>query len=519
MEKTKRAIISVSNKSGIVEMARGLENAGYEIISTGGTARELKNANIDVTLISEITKFPEILDGRVKTLHPVIFGGLLAQGNNQEHQKQLQEQKIEPIQIIVVNLYPFEKTVLKEDVSLEEAIENIDIGGPSLLRAAAKNYQDVAVVIDPNDYRLILEELSSPEKNISIDTKKRLAVKVFQHTAYYDSLISRYLNRKITPNEVCFPDYLVIGAEKVNTLRYGENPHQKAAFYCEKLTDEANIGNARLLGGKELSYNNLVDLEAALTIIKDFDEPTVTFIKHTNPCGLATSETIEEAYQKAYQSDPLSAYGSIIGINRRVEEKLAGLVDETPFVEAIIAPSFSKNALSILKEKKNRRLLEVGDLRVQDRHIKDIKKISGGFLLQDRDFKGITKDNLTVVTENKPTDEDIKELLLAWKIVKHVKSNAIILSKEKRLVGVGAGQMSRVDSVQIAVRKAGDRSRNSYLASDAFFPFSDGVEEAARAGVRAVIQPGGSKRDKEVIEAANKHGIIMVFTGHRCFKH
>ena len=519
MEKRKRAIISVSDKSGIVEMARGLEKAGYEIISTGGTARELKNANINVTLISEVTKFPEILDGRVKTLHPIIFGGLLAQSDNSEHQKQLQEQKIEAIQIVVVNLYPFEKTVLKEEVSLEEAIENIDIGGPSLLRAAAKNYRDVTVVTEPNDYQLILKELLGPGKNISLDTRKKLAVKVFQHTAYYDSLISRYLGRKMTPNEGCFNDYLVMGAQKVNTLRYGENPHQKAAFYSEKLTEEANIGDAKLLGGKELSYNNLVDLEAALGIIKDFDEPTVTFIKHTNPCGLATSETIEEAYQKAYQGDPLSAYGSIIGINRRVEEKLAALINETPFVEAIVAPSFSKNALSILKEKKNRRLLQVGDLRIQDRHIKDIKKVSGGFLLQDRDLKGITKDELTVVTEKKPTDEDIKELLLAWKIVKHVKSNAIILSQGNRLVGVGAGQMSRVDSVQIAVRKAGEKSQDSYLASDAFFPFSDGLEEAARAGVKAIIQPGGSKRDQEVIEAANRNDMIMVFTGSRCFKH
>ena len=519
MEKQKRAIISVSDKKGIVELAAGLNKSGFEIISTGGTAKVLKDSGISVTLISEVTGFPEILDGRVKTLHPFIFGGLLAQSNKPGHQRQLQKQGIIPIKIVVVNLYPFEKTVLKEDVSLEDAIENIDIGGPSLLRAAAKNYQDVAVVIDPDDYQLILEELSGPEKNISIDTKKKLAVKVFQHTTYYDSLISRYLSRKITPNEDYFPDYLVIGAEKVSNLRYGENPHQKAAFYREKLTDEANIGNGRLLGGKELSYNNLVDLEAALGIIKDFDEPTVTFIKHTNPCGLATSETIEEAYQKAYQGDPLSAYGSIIGINRRVEEKLAGLVDNTPFVEAIVAPSFSKSALSILREKKNRRLLEVGDLRVQDRHIKDIKKVSGGFLLQDRDFRGITQDDLTVVTEKKPTAEDIKELLLAWKIVKHVKSNAIILSQDKHLVGVGAGQMSRVDSVQIAVRKAGEKSKNSYLASDAFFPFSDGLEEAARAGVKAVIQPGGSKRDKEVIEAANKHDMIMVFTGYRCFKH
>lgn len=519
MKNTKRAIISVSDKSGIVELAKGLEKAGYEIISTGGTARELKNANINVTLISEVTKFPEILDGRVKTLHPIIFGGLLAQSNKPEHQKQLEEQKIKAIQIVVVNLYPFEKTVLKENVSLEEAIENIDIGGPSLLRAAAKNYQDVTVIIDPKDYQLILDELLVQEGNISLDTRKKLAVKVFQHTAYYDSLISRYLNKKMTPNEGCFPDYLVRGAKKVNNLRYGENPHQKAAFYQEKLTEEANLGDAKLLGGKELSYNNLVDLEAALSIIKDFDEPTVTFIKHTNPCGLATSETIEEAYQKAYQGDPLSAYGSIIGINRRVEEKLADLINETPFVEAIVAPNFSKKALNILREKKNRRLLQVGDLRIQDRHIKDIKKVSGGFLLQDRDLKGITKDDLIVVTKNKPTDEDIKELLLAWKIVKHVKSNAIILSQDKHLVGVGAGQMSRVDSVQIAVRKAGEKTQNSYLASDAFFPFSDGVEVAARAGVKAIIQPGGSKRDKEVIEAANKHGIIMVFTGYRCFKH
>jgi len=519
VEKRKRAIISVSDKSGIVEMARGLEKAGYEIISTGGTARELKNANINVTLISEVTKFPEILDGRVKTLHPIIFGGLLAQSDKPEHRKQLKEQNIMPIQVIVVNLYPFEKTVLQEDVSLEEAIENIDIGGPSLLRAAAKNYGDVTVVIDPDDYKLVLEELLGPEGNISLATRKKMAVKVFQHTSYYDSLISRYLGRKMTPNEDFFANHLVIGAKKVSTLRYGENPHQKAAFYHEMLTEEANLGDAKLLGGKELSYNNLVDLEAALGIIKDFDEPTVTFIKHTNPCGLATSETIEEAYQKAYQGDPLSAYGSIIGINRRVEEKLAGLINETPFVEAIVAPSFSKKALSILKEKKNRRLLQVGDLRIQDRHIKDIKKVSGGFLLQDRDFKSIIKDDLTVVTEKKPTDEDIKELLLAWKIVKHVKSNAIVLSKDKRLVGVGAGQMSRVDSVQIAVRKAGEKSQNSYLASDAFFPFSDGVKEAARAGVRAIIQPGGSKRDQEVIEAANQNDMIMVFTGSRCFKH
>ncbi|MFW6148473.1 MAG: bifunctional phosphoribosylaminoimidazolecarboxamide formyltransferase/IMP cyclohydrolase [Atribacterota bacterium] len=519
MSKTKRAIISVSDKSGIVKLARGLIKVGYEIISTGGTARALKDSGIKVTLISELTGFPEILDGRVKTLHPLVFGALLAQSDNPGHQRQLDEQGILSIQMVVVNLYPFEKTISKEDVSLDKAVENIDIGGPSLLRAAAKNYRDVTVIIDPNDYQLVLEELIDSEGVTSLTTRKRLAVKVFQHTSYYDSLISRYLTRKMIPNEDVFTDYLVMGAEKVDVLRYGENPHQKAVFYREKITEEANLGNAQLLSGKELSFNNLVDLESAMAIVKDFDEPTVTFIKHTNPCGLATSETIENAYQKAYQGDPLSAYGSIVGINRRVEDKLAILINETPFIEAIVAPSYSKEAVRILKEKKNRRLVQVGNLRIQDRHIKDIKRISGGFLLQDRDLKSISVEDLKVATTKQPDSEDIKELLFAWKMVKHVKSNAIVLSRNKQLVGVGAGQMSRVDSVRIAIQKAGEHSQESYLASDAFFPFSDGVEEAAKAGVKAIIQPGGSKRDQEVIEAANRLGIMMVFTGYRCFKH
>ncbi|MDD2353159.1 MAG: bifunctional phosphoribosylaminoimidazolecarboxamide formyltransferase/IMP cyclohydrolase [Candidatus Caldatribacteriota bacterium] len=519
MEKQKRAIISVSDKTGIVKLAKGLNKAGYEIISTGGTAKKLKESGINVTLISDLTGFPEILDGRVKTLHPVIFGGLLAQSNNPEHQRQLQEQKISPIQIVIVNLYPFEKTILKEDVSLEDAIENIDIGGPSLLRASAKNYQDVTVAVDPDDYKVILEELESFDGNTSLSTREKLAVKVFQHTAYYDSLIAKYLPRKILPNESTFPEYLVLGGKKSEDLRYGENPHQKAAFYSESIVEEANLGNAQLLSGKELSFNNLVDLEAAMAIVKDFDEPTVTFIKHTNPCGLATADTIEEAYQKAYEGDPLSAYGSIIGINRRVEEKLAILIDKTPFVEAIVAPFYSQESLKILKVKKNRRLLQVGDLRIQDRYVKDIKKVSGGFLLQDRDLKNITENDLTIVSEKKPVPEELKELLLGWKIVKHVKSNAIVLSINKQLVGVGAGQMSRVDSVKIAVQKAGKLASGSYLASDAFFPFSDGIEEAGKAGIRAIIQPGGSKRDDEVIKAVNNLGMIMVFTGHRCFKH
>lgn len=519
MEKTKKALISVSDKSGIVKLARGLIQAGYEIISTGGTARVLSQAELEVTLISEITGFPEILDGRVKTLHPYIFGGLLAKRNDPEHQRQLQEQKIQSIQMVVVNLYPFEKTILQKNVSLEEAIENIDIGGPSLLRASAKNYEDVTVIVDPNDYDKVLEELLNPAGTTSLETRKKLAVKVFQYTAYYDSLISRYLTRKITPNEDIFPDYLVIGAEKFKTLRYGENPHQKAVFYRDNLIEEANLGHAELLGGKELSYNNLIDLESAMSIVKDFDEPTVTFIKHTNPCGFATAETIELAYQKAYQGDPLSAYGSIIGINRRVEEKLALLIDETPFVEAIVAPSYSRGALEILKEKKNRRILQVGDLRVQDRYIKEIRRISGGFLLQDRDVNHMNTDGLTVVSHIQPSQEDLEELLFAWKMVKHVKSNAIVLSCNKQLVGVGAGQMSRVDSVRIAIHKAGEHARGSYLASDAYFPFTDGIVEAGKAGIRAIIQPGGSKRDDEVIAEADRLGIMMVFTSHRCFKH
>jgi phosphoribosylaminoimidazolecarboxamide formyltransferase/IMP cyclohydrolase len=472
VENRKRAIISVSDKSGIVELASGLINIGYQILSTGGTAKVLKEAGIEVTLISEITGFPEILEGRVKTLHPVIFAGILARTGNVEHQRQLHEQQIKPIDIVVVNLYPFEKTIAEKDVSLGMAIENIDIGGPSLLRAAAKNYQDVTVVVDPADYQRLLEELSSSDGKVSLSTKKQLAVKVFQHTSYYDCMIARYLTKNLIPNENSFVDYLVIGGKKITDLRYGENPHQKAAFYRENLVEEANLGTAQLLSGKELSFNNLIDLDAALAIIKEFDEPTVVFIKHTNPCGLATDESIENAYEKAYHGDPLSAYGSIIGINRRVEDKLAELIHNTPFVEAIIAPSYSQTALTLLKKKVNRRIIEVGDLRTQDRHIKDLKKISGGFLIQDRDFNNISVDSLQVATEKQPDKEDMEELLLAWKMVKHVKSNAIVLSRNKQLVGAGAGQMSRVDSVLIAVQKAGERSKGSYLASDAYFPFA-----------------------------------------------
>jgi len=520
MTKIKRALISVSDKEGIIDFAKGLEKLEIEIISTGGTARLLKDAQIRVKLISEVTNFPEILDGRVKTLHPLIFGGLLAKSDNSLHQEQLATQQIETIGLVVVNLYPFQKTISKEEVSLEEAIENIDIGGPSLLRAAAKNYQDVAVVINPQDYPIILEELEKNQGEISLETKKRLATEVFEHTSFYDGIISQYLRKNLLKESTSFPQILNLLGEKVSDLRYGENPHQSASFYKEALVvKEANLGNAVQLGGKELSFNNLVDLGAVLEMVKDFQEPTVVFVKHTNPCGLASASTIEEAYQKAYQGDPLSAYGSIIGINRLVGTSLADLINETPFVEAVLAPDFAGEALNILRQKKNRRLIKVGDLKNRDIQIKNIKKILGGFLVQDRNIKEITIEDLKVVTKREPNKDELEELLFAWKVVKQVKSNAIVLTKNKQTVGVGAGQMSRVDAVKIAVGKSEGRSKGSYLASDAFFPFRDGIDDAAKAGITAIIQPGGSKRDEEVIEAANEHNLAMVFTGTRCFKH
>jgi phosphoribosylaminoimidazolecarboxamide formyltransferase/IMP cyclohydrolase len=519
MTKIKRALISVSDKEGIIDFAKGLSEMGIEIISTGGTAKLLIETGVKVKLISEVTNFPEILDGRVKTLHPLIFGGILAKSDNSLHQKQLAAQQIEPIGLVVVNLYPFQKTISRKEVKLEEAIENIDIGGPSLLRAAAKNYQDAAVVINPQDYPAILEELRKNNGEISLGTKKKLAVKVFEHTSFYDGIITQYLRKKLTGELISSPRTLNLLGEKVSDLRYGENPHQSASFYREILVDEANLGDAVQLGGKELSFNNLVDLGAVLEIVQDFQEPTVVFVKHTNPCGLASASSIEEAYQKAYHSDPLSAYGSIIGINRVVDSKLVDLINETPFVEAVLAPNFEGESLNILRQKKNRRLIKVGDLENRDAQIKDIKKIPGGFLVQDRDLKKISVEDLKVITKRKPNKDELEELLFAWKVVKHTKSNAIVLTKDKQVVGVGAGQMSRVDSVIIAIRKSEGRSKGSYLASDAFFPFRDGVDEAAKAGITAIIQPGGSKRDKEVIEAANEHNLAMVFTGVRCFKH
>jgi len=519
MTKVRRALISVSDKAGIIDLAKGLEELGIEIISTGGTAQLLKSAEVKVKLISEVTGFPEILEGRVKTLHPLIFGGILAKRGDPLHQQEIKEQAIEPLDLVVVNLYPFLETISRKEVELAEALENIDIGGPSLLRAAAKNYPDVAVVIDPQDYPLILAELGKNQGEISLATREQLATKVFEHTSFYDGVIAHYLRKKLLKEPATFPPTLNLVGKKVLDLRYGENPHQTASFYREMLVEEANLGEAEQLGGKELSFNNLVDLGAALEIVKDFEEPTAVLVKHTNPCGLASASTIEEAYQKAYQGDPLSAYGSIIGLNRIVGTRLANLIKESTFVEAILAPDFEEEALNSLRLKKNCRLIKVGDLSRRDRQLKEFKKIPGGFLVQDRDSKEITLKDLKVVTHREPTPEELEELLFAWRVVKQVKSNAIVLTKNKQTVGIGAGQMSRVDAVKIAIMKAEGRAQGSYLASDAFFPFRDGVEGAAKAGVKAIIQPGGSIRDEEVIETANAHQVAMVFTGIRCFKH
>ena len=519
MTKIKCALISVSDKEGIVDFARELQSMGVKIISTGGTAALLQRESIEVTLISDVTGFPEIMEGRVKTLHPLIFGGILGRRESALHMQQMEEQKINPIDMVVVNLYPFEGTISKKEVILEEAIENIDIGGPSLLRAAAKNYQDITVVIQPESYPAIIKELKENDREISLKTKKDLAVKVFEHTAYYDTMISKYLGKNMLEETEDFPSNITMLAKKGLQLRYGENPHQKATFYKEPFVDEANLGDAVQLGGKELSFNNLVDLNAVLEIIKDFTEPTVAFIKHTNPCGLASADSIQDAYKKAYEGDPLSAYGSIIGINRVVDAGLAQLINDTTFVEAILAPDYKEDALEILRQKKNRRILKIGDLSKLDAQVKDIKKISGGFLIQDRNLQELTIFDLKVVSEKKPAQEELEKLLFAWKAVKHIKSNAIVLTQDKQIVGVGAGQMSRVDSVKISVMKSEGRSEGSCLASDAFFPFRDGVDEAANAGVTAIIQPGGSKRDQEVIDAANEHSLVMVFTGSRCFKH
>ena len=515
MVKIKRALISVSDKSGLGDLVKALKKHGAEILSTGGTAKMIRDLGIPAKDVSEHTGFPEMLDGRVKTLHPKVHGGLLALRESTEHMETTKKYDIGLIDMVVVNLYPFEKTVAKPGVKLEEAIENIDIGGPSMLRSAAKNHRSVCVICDPADYARVIEEMEKNSGSVSEPLLAELGKKVFARTSAYDAAIYKYLIGED------FPQSLNLSYKKIQDLRYGENPHQKAAFYRDEAVDEPSVSNAVQLHGKELSFNNIIDLNAALEIVKEFDEPAATIIKHTNPCGTATAKTLSRAYLDALDSDRLSAFGSIVGFNRPVDAELADtILKEADFVECIIAPSYEEKALKSLMAKKNLRLLEVKNFAAKvTRFDKDMKKVVGGMLVQDRDTARLKESDLKVVTKLKPTKEQLESLLFGWVVTKHVKSNAIVLCQGTRTVGVGAGQMSRVVSVQIAAEKALDRSKGSTLASDAFFPKEDGIEQAAKAGVKAIIQPGGSIRDKEVIAMADKLGIAMVFTGIRHFKH
>lgn len=512
----KRALISVSDKTGIIEFAKELDKLGIEIISTGGTAKAISEAGVKVINISDITGFPECLDGRVKTLHPKVHAGLLAIRNNPEHMNQLKELGIETIDMVVINLYPFKQTILKENVELEEAIENIDIGGPTMLRAAAKNYQDVVVVVDPKDYSIILEELKS-SKDVCIQTKFKLAYKVFEHTSHYDTLISTYLRSKL--GEEFFPETLSLTYEKVQDMRYGENPHQKAVFYREVGKNIGCLTSAKQLHGKELSFNNINDTNGALDLLKEYEEPTVVAVKHANPCGVGSADSIYEAYMKAYEADPVSIFGGIVAANREIDARTAEEINKI-FVEIVIAPSYSQEALDILTQKKNIRILQLDNISQKlPKGTYDMKKVAGGMLVQDYNNELLNKDDIKYVTEKKPTDKEMGDLIFAMKVVKQTKSNAIVLAKDKQTVGIGPGQANRVTAAKIAIEYGGEKTKGAVLASDAFFPFPDVVEAAAAAGVTAIIQPGGSVRDQESIDACNKYGIAMIFTGMRHFKH
>ncbi|WP_342462928.1 bifunctional phosphoribosylaminoimidazolecarboxamide formyltransferase/IMP cyclohydrolase [Ureibacillus sp. FSL K6-8385] len=506
----KRALISVSNKEGIVEFAKELVALGYEILSTGGTKKLLQENDVPVTGVDEVTKFPEILDGRVKTLNPMIHGGLLGKFDDPSHQAQMKEHGIEPIEIVCVNLYPFVETISKPDVTYEEAIENIDIGGPTMLRAAAKNHKYVTVIVDSNDYQTVLDELKANGAT-SFETRKKLAAKVFRHTASYDAYISNYLT------EEQFPETLTLTYELKQTLRYGENPHQKAAFYKKRLGSDFSLAYTTQLHGKELSYNNIQDGNAALQIVKEFKEPAAVAVKHMNPCGVGVGSTIEEAFDKAYEADPVSIFGGIVALNREVDAATAEKLSKI-FLEIIIAPSFTEEALEILTKKKNIRLLTI-DFSQQKKDPFKVVSVEGGLLVQDDDTYGFEDADIKVVTDREPTEEEWEALKLGWKVVKHVKSNAIVVNNKEMTLGIGAGQMNRVGAARIALEQAGEKAKGAVLASDAFFPMPDTVEEAIKAGITAIIQPGGSIRDQDSIDAANKAGIAMVFTGVRHFKH
>ncbi len=515
MSTVRRALLSVSDKRNLIPFARRLDALGVEILSTGGTYRELQQAGIAAIEVSDKTGFPEIMGGRVKTLHPTIHGGLL--GRRGIDDEVMQEHGIEAIDLLAVNLYPFEETISRPDATLDDAIENIDIGGPAMIRAASKNHKDVAVVVDPDDYDSLASALENDTLNATY--RRRLAAKAYAHTANYDTAITHYLSDSLDDDPL--GERFLYSGSLVQTLRYGENPHQDAAFYRDQAPERGSLASANQLQGKELSYNNIADSDAALECVRQFDEPACVIVKHANPCGVAVDESILAAYERAFSTDPTSAFGGIIAVNRTLDAGTAKAIVDKQFVEVIIAPAFDDEALRILADKKNMRVLETGEHSSASPRF-DFKKVSGGLLVQSGDAGVIVASDLKVVTEIAPSDKQLVDLLFAWKIAKFVKSNAIIFCKDRMTIGVGAGQMSRVYSTRIAAIKANDENlsiEGSVMASDAFFPFRDGIDSAAETGIAAIIQPGGSMRDDEVIAAANEHGLAMVFTGMRHFRH
>ncbi len=516
MFKVRRALVSVSDKRNLIPFAEGLQRLGIEILSTGGTWRQLGEAGIDAIEVSSKTGFPEIMGGRVKTLHPIIHGGLLARRGIDDDV--MSEHGIEPIDLLAVNLYPFEETVSKVDVTLADAIENIDIGGPAMIRAASKNHDGVAVVVDPDDYDAILEALESEQ--MTEEYRRGLAAKAYAHTASYDTAITRYLSAALSDKRL--GERILYSGSRIEELRYGENPHQEAAFYRDQDPVRGSLAGARQLQGKALSYNNIADSDAALECVKQFSQPACVIVKHANPCGVAVSENILDAYEKAFATDPTSAFGGVIAFNRNLDSATARAIIERQFVEVIVAPDINEDALLVLAEKKNVRVLSTGEWSQSAAATFDFKKVSGGLLVQGSDTGIITEADLTVVSEKAPDAGQIRDLLFAWKVAKFVKSNAIVFCKDGMTIGVGAGQMSRIYSTKIAAIKAADEGlsvKDSVMASDAFFPFRDGIDSAAEHGISAIIQPGGSIRDDEVIAAANEHGLAMVFTGMRHFRH
>ncbi|MEE8157662.1 MAG: bifunctional phosphoribosylaminoimidazolecarboxamide formyltransferase/IMP cyclohydrolase, partial [Gammaproteobacteria bacterium] len=521
MRPVKRALISVSDKQGIVELARELAALDITILSTGGTARALETAGIAVTEVSDHTGFPEIMNGRVKTLHPAIHAGILARRGLDDDT--LQEHGIDPIDLVVVNLYKFEETVARPDCKLAHAVEQIDIGGPTMLRAAAKNHAAVTVVVDPADYETVLEALNSHDGRVPDDLRFTLASKAFTHTAGYDTAIAAYLGRfESAQDDSRFPETLLLKYLKSRDLRYGENPHQSAAFYVEIPTTGVSLANATLHQGKALSFNNIADADAALECVRTFYESACVIVKHQNPCGVAVDDSILEAYRRAYSTDPTSAFGGIIACNRQVTPETAHEITSKQFVEVIVAPEFDPTALELLADKPNIRAMSTGWWEMEPTSGLDLKRVAGGLLAQDRDTGLATPDDIDLVTKRAPTEHEIRDLLFAWKVVKFVKSNAIVFAKDQMTIGIGAGQMSRIYATRIAAMKAADNGlavKGSVMASDAFFPFRDGVDQAAEHGVTAIIQPGGSNRDPEVIDAANEHSMAMLFTGMRHFRH